>query len=70
MDKKISSEAMETPVEITEENVKEYAGQLQFDTLVRECVLEDLCTSYNISPEDMFVLIHELKKNGNNIVTK
>ena len=56
-------------VEITEENLKEYADQLQFDTLAQECIAEDLCKSYNISKEDLFVLIHELKKRGNNLVT-
>lgn len=56
-------------VEITETNLKEFADMLQFDTLAQECILEDLCSSYNISREDMFVLIHELKKRGNNIVT-
>ena len=55
--------------EVTSLNLKELADQLQFDTLASECILEDLCTSYNISREDMFVLIHELKKRGNNIVT-
>ena len=55
--------------EITEENVKEYADQLQFDTLASECILEDLAKSYGISYEDMFILIHELKKRGNNVVT-
>ena len=56
-------------VEVTSSNLKELADQLQFDTLAEECILEDLCRSYNISREDMFVLIHELKKRGNNIVT-
>lgn len=56
-------------VEITLDNLREYADMLQFDTLAQECILEDLCKSYNISREDMFVLIHELKKRGNNIVT-
>lgn len=56
-------------VEITEDNLKEYADQLQFDTLAQECIAEDLCKSYNISKEDLFVLIHELKKRGNNIYT-
>ena len=55
--------------EITESNLREFADMLQFDTLAQECILEDLCRSYNISREDMFVLIHELKKRGNNIVT-
>ena len=55
--------------EISETNLREYADMLQFDTLAQECILEDLCRSYNISREDMFVLIHELKKRGNNIVT-
>ena len=55
--------------EISESNLREYADMLQFDTLAQECILEDLCRSYNISREDMFVLIHELKKRGNNIVT-
>ena len=55
--------------EITESNLREYADMLQFDTLAQECILEDLGRSYNISREDMFVLIHELKKRGNNIVT-
>lgn len=54
---------------ITEENLKEFANQLQFDSLARECIVEDLCKSYNISKEDMFVLIHELKKRGNNVIT-
>ena len=54
---------------ITEENLKEYADMLQFDTLAQECILEDLCKSYNINRDDMFILIHELKKRGNNIVT-
>ena len=56
-------------IEITEENLKEYADQLQFDTLSQECVAEDLCESYNISKEDMFILIHELKRRGNNVIT-
>ncbi len=55
--------------EITEANLKEFANQLQFDTLAQECVIEDLCKSYNISREDMFILIHELKKRGNNVIT-
>ena len=55
-------------IEVTSSNLKELADQLQFDTLAEECILEDLCKSYNISREDMFVLIHELKKRGNNIV--
>ena len=55
-------------IEVTSSNLKELADQLQFDTLAEECILEDLCRSYNISREDMFVLIHELKKRGNNIV--
>ena len=55
--------------EITEQNVKEFADQLQFDTLASECILEDLAKSYGISYEDMFILIHELKKRGNNVVT-
>lgn len=49
-------------IEVTSSNLKELADQLQFDTLAEECILEDLCRSYNISREDMFVLIHELKK--------
>ena len=56
-------------IEVTQENLKELADQLQFDTLAQECIVEDLCRSYNISREDMFVLIHELKKRGNNVVT-
>ncbi len=56
-------------IEITEENLNEYASQLQFDTLAQECIAEDLCKSYNISKEDLFILIHELKKRGNNVVT-
>ena len=56
-------------VEITEDNLKEFADQLQFDTLAQECIAEDLCKSYNISKEDLFVLVHELKKRGNNVVT-
>ena len=56
-----------TPV--TEENLKELADDLQFDTLAQECILEDLCKKYNISKDDMFVLIHELKHRGNNVVT-
>lgn len=55
--------------EITIDNLKEFADMLQFDTLAQECILEDLATSYNLSREDMFILIHELKKRGNNIVT-
>ena len=55
--------------EITEENLKEFADELQFDTLAQECIAEDLCKSYNISKEDLFVLIHELKNRGNNVVT-
>ena len=56
-------------IEITEESLREFANALQFDTLAQECILEDLCKSYNISKEDMFVLIHELKNRGNNVVT-
>lgn len=56
-------------IEVTDENLKELTDQLQFDTLAQECIVEDLCKSYNISREDMFVLIHELKKRGNNVVT-
>ena len=56
-------------IKITEDNLKEYADQLQFDTLSQECIAEDLCKSYNISKEDMFILIHELKKRGNNVIT-
>ena len=55
--------------EITEENLKEFADQLQFDTLAQECIAEDLCKSYNISKADLFVLIHELKNRGNNVIT-
>ena len=43
---------------ITEENLKEYADMLQFDTLAQECILEDLSKSYNINIDDMFILIH------------
>lgn len=56
-------------IEVTSSNLKELADQLQFDTLAEECILEDLCKSYNISRDDMFVLIHDLKKRGNNIIT-
>ena len=56
-------------IEITEENLKEFADQLQFDSLAQEVIAEDLCKSYNITKEDLFVLIHELKKRGNNVVT-
>lgn len=56
-------------VKINEENLKEYADQLQFDTLSQECIAEDLCESYNISKEDMYILIHELKRRGNNVIT-
>ena len=56
-------------IEITEDNLKEFADQLQFDTLAQECIAEDLCKSYNISREDFFVLIHELKNRGNNVIT-
>ena len=56
-------------IEITNENLKEYADQLQFDTLAQECIAEDLCKSYNISKEDLFILIHELKNRGNNVIT-
>ena len=56
-------------IEITEDNLKEFADQLQFDTLTQECIAEDLSKSYNISKDDLFVLIHELKKRGNNVVT-
>ncbi len=56
-------------IKITEENLREYADQLQFDTLTQECIAEDLCKSYNISKSDLFILIHELKRRGNNIVT-
>ena len=56
-------------IDVNQENLKELADQLQFDTLAQECIVEDLCRSYNISREDMFVLIHELKKRGNNVVT-
>ncbi len=55
-------------MEVTEENLKEFANMLQFDTLAQECILEDLCKSYNISKDDMLVLIHELKSRGNNVV--
>ena len=39
-------------IKITEENLREYADQLQFDTLTQECIAEDLCKSYNISKSD------------------
>lgn len=55
--------------EVTEDNLKDLADQLQFDTLAQECIVEDLCKSYNITREDLFILIHELKKRRNNIVT-
>lgn len=55
--------------EVTEDNLKDLADQLQFDTLAQECIVEDLCKPYNITREDLFILIHELKKRGNNIVT-
>lgn len=55
------------PTEITEQNLKEYADQLQFDTLVQECIVEDLCKSYSITKEDFMILVHEVKKRGNNI---
>ncbi|MBR6949997.1 MAG: hypothetical protein IKH54_07430 [Bacilli bacterium] len=56
-------------VEITEENLKGYADELQFETLAHECIVEDLAKSYNMSKEDIFILIHELKRRGNNVVT-
>ena len=62
-------EVVEEPVEITEENLKDFADDLQFESLAHECIVEDLAKSYNISKEDVFVLIHELKKRGNNVVT-
>ena len=56
-------------VELTEENYKEYADQLQFETLAHECIVEDLAKSYNMSTKDIFKLIYEIKKRGNNVVT-
>ena len=38
-------------IEITEDNLKEFADQLQFDTLTQECIAEDLSKSYNIVPQ-------------------
>ena len=70
MDNKKYNDIMPEIVNITEENLKEYADQLQFDTLAQECIIEDLCKSYNISKDDMFLLIHELKNRGYNVVTK
>ncbi|MEE3343793.1 MAG: metallophosphoesterase [Bacilli bacterium] len=67
--KKNNEEENRELIEITEDNVKSYADELQFETLAHECIVEDLATSYNISKEDVFVLIHELKKRGNNVVT-
>ena len=56
-------------IKITEENIKKYADELQFETLAHECIVEDLAKSYNMSKEDIFILIHELKRRGNNVVT-
>jgi UDP-2,3-diacylglucosamine pyrophosphatase LpxH len=56
-------------VELTEENYKQYADQLQFETLAHECIVEDLARSYNMSTKDIFKLIYEIKKRGNNVVT-
>ena len=70
MDNKKYNDIMPEIVNITEENLKEYADQLQFDTLAQECIIEDLCRSYNITKDDMFLLIHELKNRGYNVVTK
>ena len=66
---KYEEEHKDEMVEITEENLKDYADQLQFDTLTQECIAEDLAKSYNITKDDLFILIHELKKRGNNVVT-
>ncbi|MBQ6323795.1 MAG: metallophosphoesterase family protein [Bacilli bacterium] len=62
-------EESEELVEITEENIKSYADELQFETLAHECIVEDLAKSYNMSREDIFILIHELRRRGNNVVT-
>lgn len=69
-EKSLDNEAQKNElVKITPENLKEFADQLQFDTLAQECIAEDLAKSYNISKSDLFILIHELKKRGNNVVT-
>lgn len=68
-EQEIDDEIKHEKIEITEDNLKEFADQLQFDTLAQECIAEDLIKSYNISKDDLFVLIHELKKRGNNVVT-
>ena len=66
---KMVEEEPEELIEITEENIKGYADELQFETLAHECIVEDLAKSYNMSKEDIFILIHELKRRGNNVVT-
>lgn len=56
-------------VELTDDNFKKYADQLQFETLAHECIVEDLAKSYNMSTKDIFKLIYEIRKRGNNVVT-
>lgn len=68
-EKQTNNEEKKELIEITKDNIKEYADELQFETLAHECIVEDLAKSYNMSKEDIFVLIHELKKRGNNVVT-
>ena len=55
-------------VSVTNDNIKELASALQFDTLSQECVVEDIAKSYNISKKDVLSLVHYLKNQGNNIV--
>lgn len=64
-----NNEEIKKLVEITEENIKSFADELQFETLAHECIVEELAKSYNMKKEDIFILIHELKKRGNNVVT-
>ena len=64
-----NNEEIKNLVEITEENIKSFADELQFETLAHECIVEELAKSYNMKKEDIFILIHELKKRGNNVVT-
>lgn len=69
LDSEFIGEEDNKPIKITEDNLNEYANEIQFETLSQECVLEDLCKEHNISIDDMFIIIHELKRRGNNIIT-
>ena len=56
MEKNISGDATDQLIEITEENIDEYAKQLQFDTLVRECK-EELGVDVDINKAELLMTL-------------